>query len=421
MKTKAVRLYGKNDLRLEEFELPPIAEDEILARVVSDSICMSTHKAALQGANHKRVPKGVDRNPTMVGHEFCGEIVSVGKRWASQYSPGNKFTVQPALNDPQDPWAAPGYSFPFFGGDATYILVPRSAIELGCLLRFEGESFFHGSLSEPMSCIIGTFHELYHSRQGSHVHEMGLVPGGNLAILAGVGPMGLGAIDYAIHSDRRPKLIVVTDVDGVRLRRAAAIYSPEAAARCGVELRYVDASGLEQPAEHLRALTGGRGYDDVIVFAPVRPVVEQGNKILAHGGGLSFFAGPSNAAFTAEVNYYDVHYNSTHVMGTTGGNTDDMREALDMMAKGLVNPSSMITHVGGLDCVVGTTLDLPKIPGGKKLVYTNIAMELTAIADFAAKGRANPLFAKLAGIVERNNGLWSGEAERCLLAGAAPI
>jgi threonine dehydrogenase-like Zn-dependent dehydrogenase len=375
----------------------------------------------LQGANHKRVPKGVDRNPTMVGHEFCGEIVSVGKRWASQYSPGNKFTVQPALNDPQDPWAAPGYSFPFFGGDATYILVPRSAIELGCLLRFEGESFFHGSLSEPMSCIIGTFHELYHSRQGSHVHEMGLVPGGNLAILAGVGPMGLGAIDYAIHSDRRPKLIVVTDVDGVRLRRAAAIYSPEAAARCGVELRYVDASGLEQPAEHLRALTGGRGYDDVIVFAPVRPVVEQGNKILAHGGGLSFFAGPSNAAFTAEVNYYDVHYNSTHVMGTTGGNTDDMREALDMMAKGLVNPSSMITHVGGLDCVVGTTLDLPKIPGGKKLVYTNIAMELTAIADFAAKGRANPLFAKLAGIVERNNGLWSGEAERCLLAGAAPI
>jgi hypothetical protein len=71
--------------------------------------------------------------------------------------------------------------------------------------------------------------------------------------------------------------------------------------------------------------------------------------------------------------------------------------------------------------VVATTLDLPKIPGGKKLVYTNIAMELTAIADLAAKGRTNPLLAKLAEIVERNNGLWSGEAESCLLAGAAPI
>ena len=41
MKTKALRLYGANDLRLEEFELPEIKDDEILAEVISDSICMS--------------------------------------------------------------------------------------------------------------------------------------------------------------------------------------------------------------------------------------------------------------------------------------------------------------------------------------------------------------------------------------------
>ena len=46
MKTKAVRLYGVNDLRLEEFELPQIKEDEILAKVVRDSFCMSSYKAA---------------------------------------------------------------------------------------------------------------------------------------------------------------------------------------------------------------------------------------------------------------------------------------------------------------------------------------------------------------------------------------
>ena len=46
MKTTAVRLYGKEDLRLETFELPPIKEDEILAKIVSDSICMSSFKAA---------------------------------------------------------------------------------------------------------------------------------------------------------------------------------------------------------------------------------------------------------------------------------------------------------------------------------------------------------------------------------------
>ena len=38
MKTRAVRLHGANDLRMDEFELPEIKEDEILVKVVSDSI-----------------------------------------------------------------------------------------------------------------------------------------------------------------------------------------------------------------------------------------------------------------------------------------------------------------------------------------------------------------------------------------------
>jgi L-sorbose 1-phosphate reductase len=63
MKTKAVRLYGKNDLRLESFELPAINDDEILAKVVSDSICMSSYKAAHQGTDHKRIPDNVAEIP----------------------------------------------------------------------------------------------------------------------------------------------------------------------------------------------------------------------------------------------------------------------------------------------------------------------------------------------------------------------
>ena len=42
METTAVRLYGKNDLRLETFPLPEIADDEILMEVAADSLCMST-------------------------------------------------------------------------------------------------------------------------------------------------------------------------------------------------------------------------------------------------------------------------------------------------------------------------------------------------------------------------------------------
>ena len=78
MKTKAVRIYGKNDLRLEEFELPALKDDEILARVVSDSLCTSSYKAAIQGGDHKRVPNNVAENPVIIGHEFCGELIEVG-------------------------------------------------------------------------------------------------------------------------------------------------------------------------------------------------------------------------------------------------------------------------------------------------------------------------------------------------------
>ena len=89
MKTTAIRLYGKKDLRMEEFELPQIKEDEILAKVVSDSLCMSSYKAATQATDHKRVPNDIAENPIIIGHEFAGEIVEVGSKWASQFKSGD--------------------------------------------------------------------------------------------------------------------------------------------------------------------------------------------------------------------------------------------------------------------------------------------------------------------------------------------
>lgn len=421
MKTKAVRLYGKNDLRLEEFELPAIKEDEILARIVSDSICMSSYKAAIQGSDHKRVPKDIDKNPIIVGHEFCGEIVEVGSKWQDKFKAGNKFSIQPALNMKSNPYAAPGYSFHYIGGAATYIVIPNEVMEEDCLLNYDGEAYFYGSLAEPMSCIIGAFHANYHTTGGSYVHDMEIKEGGNTAILAGVGPMGLGAIDYAINRERKPGLLVVTDIDDDRLKRAASIYTVEEAAKRGVTLKYVNTGELQDAPEYLKSLTDGKGYDDVFVFAPVKPVIEQGDKILGKDGCLNFFAGPTNPNFTAEFNFYDVHYNSTHIVGTSGGNTDDMIESLQMMEKGLINPSAMITHIGGLDSVPATTLNLPNIPGGKKLIYTNIKMDLTAISDFREKGKTDPLFEKLADIADKNNGLWSLEAEKYLLKNAKSI
>jgi len=419
MKTKAVRLYGKKDLRLEEFELPQIKDNEILAKVVSDSLCMSSYKAASQGIEHKRVPDDVAENPIIIGHEFAGELVEVGSKWASEFKAGDKFSIQPALNYEGGPvgiLSAPGYSYSFIGGDATYVIIPNEVMEHNCLLPYKGEGFYPASLSEPLSCVIGAMHANYHLTPGSYVHKMEIVKNGKMAILAGVGPMGLAAINYVLHrEDRHPSLCVVTDVDQTRLDRAAGLYTPEFAKTKGIDLRYVNTSSMQNAAEELKALTGGEGYNDVFVFAPVKPVVEQADAILAFDGCLNFFAGPSDPNFSAMINFYNVHYGYTHVAGTSGGNNDDMVEALHLMAKGL-DPAGLVTHIGGLNAVVEATCHLPEIPGGKKLVYTHIEMPLTPISDFGKLGETNPVYKQLAAICDKNQGLWSVEAETYLLA-----
>ena len=415
MKAKAVRLHAANDLRLDEFELPEIKDDEILVKVVSDTVCMSTHKCAILGVEHKRVHEDVAEHPAIMGHEMAGDIVKVGKLHQDKFKPGMKFTLQPALNYKGTMWS-PGYSYEFFGGNATYCIIPAEVMELGCMLEYKGRAYYEASLAEPYSCSVGAFHAAYHTKMGVYTHEMGIVEGGKLAILAGAGPMGLGALSYAMNCDRRPGLIVVTDVNKDRLARAEELFPTEEARENGIELHFVNTAEVDDPVAYLRGLTDGTGFDDVLCYAPVAAVVEQSSAILGRDGCLNFFAGPTDKEFSAKINFYDVHYNSTHVMGTTGGNTADMIECLDLTAAGRINPAVMITHIGGLAVAGETILDLPKIPGGKKLIYNHIDLPLIALEDLREKGKEDERFTVLADIVDAHRGLWCPEAEEYLLA-----
>ena len=281
MKAKAVRLHGANDLRLDTFELPEITDDEILVKVVSDSICMSTYKCAILGEKHKRVHEDVAEHPAIMGHEFAGDIVKVGKNHQDRFQPGMKFTLQPALNYKGTMWS-PGYSYEFFGGDATYCIIPSEVMELDCLFEYHGRAYYEASLAEPMSCSIGAFNAAYHTKMGVYTHEMGIREGGKLAIMAGAGPMGLGALTYALHRDRRPSLVVVTDINAERLSRAEELFPVDEARKEGIELHFVNMSEYADPVAKLREISGGTGYDDVFCYAPVAQVVQGRLHVLTH-------------------------------------------------------------------------------------------------------------------------------------------
>ena len=412
MKTRAVRLYGVDDIRLDEFELPEIQDDEILVKVVSDSICMSTWKTVKQGARHKRVPNDVYDNPIIIGHEFAGDIVKVGKKWQDQFKPGQKFAQQPAIPGQME---SPGYSYKYCGGDTEYCIFPNDIIEAGCLWAFDGDAYFASSVAEPVSCCIGGYHTNYHTVPGTYQHVMGTKEGGNIIILGGCGPMGLGAISYGLTFENKPKRIVVTEISDARIERAREVISEEEAAEHGVELIYVNTANMADQQKELMDLTDGKGYDDVFVYIPSPAVCELGNSIMAYDGCMNLFAGPTDPNFSAKINLYDSHYSRSKVIGSTGGTIDDMKEAIDKNAAGLINSAVMITHVGGLDSVVDTTKDLPNVPGGKKLVYTHINMPMTAIEDFGKLGESDPFFKELDEVCKANKGLWSAKAEKMLL------
>ncbi|GMA09310.1 L-sorbose 1-phosphate reductase [Tetragenococcus halophilus subsp. flandriensis] len=403
MKTKAVRLYGKNDLRLEEFELPQIKDDEILASVVTDSICMSTWKLAKQGADHKKAPNDIAENPIIVGHEFCGEILEVGTKWSNQYHKGERYVVQANLQLPDRP-DCPGYSYPYTGGDATYIVISNDVMEQNCLIPYKGDSYFEGSLIEPLSCVVGAFEANYHTVHGRYEHKMGIKPDGDLLIMGGTGPMGLLAIDYALHGPVNPKRIVVTDRHQEKLDRAAKLYPSQN----GITVDYINVEDTEDQVSLLKEKTRVTGFDDIFVMVPSSDLVKDASSLLNIDGCFNFFAGPQDKNFFAEANFYDIHYSSTHYVGTSGGNVEDTRKAVKLIEEKKVKVANVVTHILGLNEVAETTLNQPEIGGGKKLVYTHKKMPFTTLNELAEEE-------PLSKILKKTEGIWSKEAEDYIL------
>ena len=409
MKTRAARLYGANDARLEEFELRPITSGELLIKIISDSVCMSTHKTIMQGKNHLRVPDNVAEHPIILGHEFCAEVVEVGDKWKNKFSVGDKVVMPPVLAY-LGGYETVGYTFEDIGGVSTYSIVYEHILDNNFLIKLNSDSYFNGSLIEPASCVIRGYKASLHLDKNSEP-VTGIKPGGKVAILAGCGPMGLVAIDIALHGNIKPSMVVVTDIDKARLERAASIFSAEKAEKDGIKLIFAATSDKDE----LMKISGGKGFDDVFVYAPVPAVVELGDAILGFDGCLNFFAGPLDKKFSANFNFYNVHYAQHHVAGTSGSTPEDMRDIVNLIGENRLDPSVMITHIGGIDAAIDTTVNLPNIPGGKKLIYTHIELPLTALTDFEKLGETDKRFNILDKLVKTNNGLWCKDAEEYLL------
>lgn len=414
MITKALRLHGKNDIRLSNIELPEITEEEVLIRVISDSVCASTYKAIKQGPDHKRVPSDVADNPVIIGHELCGEIVEVGAALTESWKVGQRIVLQPALKLPSG--YDPGYSYPYIGGNTQYAVVPKIVLERGCLLPYEGDAFFKGSLAEALACVIRGYKGFYHTDYTNYKRTDGAKKGGRLAILGGAGPMGIGAVELGIGYAGVSQ-IVVTDLDQNRLDFAKRMSSPERAAQKGVDLRYINTADISDPAKFLIELSEG-GFDDVFVMVPVPALFTMAEKICREDGCINFFAGPAMHELQGSLNLYRVHYDGIHVVGTAGSIPEDMMDVIRLIEENAINPGALVSHILGLNAAKDALFAMEKPNGAKKVCYNGLDLPVIAISELKEMGSDNELYRNLAQVVEDNGGMWCKEAEEFLLANA---
>ena len=370
MKSEAVRLYGKRDLRRETIDLPPPREHEIIADVLCCAVCATCCKVAQLGQEHNRVPKNLAQNPVILGHEFCAKVVEVGGGVEKSLL-GKNIIVQPMVYEKNFEWQAMGHSFGEAGGYATKIKIPRQFYENNAIIEFNGNGFYKAALAEPLACIIAAFRTQYHTKQESFKPIYGTKPDGTTILLGGAGNMGkLAAQLWKAKSEKCAKLIIY-DRNTEKLKSLHEIVKND-------ERIKIYSSADEN---FIRTLSGT--IDDVVVFAPSRDMVDLGMSLLAFDGCLNFFAGPFEKEFLVPVNFHNIHYQRHHIVGSSGASGEDIRRALQLIEDGTIDPSLIVSHIGGLSDVCEILGNSSGFAGGKKLIYPQIPLPLTAVSEWS--------------------------------------
>jgi len=402
MDSRAARLYGKNDIRVESFQLPLLKPGELLIQIRACAVCTSCHKVANLAQDHHRVPTNIQNNPIILGHEFSASIIKIGES-VTGFSVGETVIVQPMICEESEETLAVGHSFPYLGGYAEFVIVPESFVTAGAVQCWNGTGFYKAALAEPLACIIAAWRTQYHTEWNSFIPVHGTKRNGKTLLLAGAGSMGmLSALLWKNRSDAGSTLTIV-DRNSHKLIKLGTYLCNDPR----ISLIHIDSTSVES----LMELSGGNGFDDIVVFAGSSELAAFGLKLLAFDGCFNMFAGPAESDFSVPVNFHAVHYKRHHIVGSSGASGEDLRSALKLLASGDLDPSFLVTHVGGLNAVPDTVCNLPSLGGGKKLIYPHCDFPLTPITAF----QTLPGFESVAEAIEQFGGVWNEEAERLFI------
>ncbi|MDR9769330.1 alcohol dehydrogenase catalytic domain-containing protein [Acetomicrobium sp.] len=324
---KALKLYGPNDLRLEEVPKPSISDEEILVRVKACAICGSdVRNVAAGGSGH-----GFSL-PRVIGHEISGVIEEVGSK-VVDYAPGVKVILGVVISCGRCIYCMKGHpnicihkealSYQYDGGFAEFVVVPSALVKQGGVMLIpEGISFEEASITEPFSCALN----------GQELSDVSM---GDVVVVIGAGPVG--NMHVMLAKARGACSVILSEVNPERLKMSKDI---------GLADHYTEPSELKNL---VMQVTGGIGADVVIVAAPSGEAQVQALDIVAPRGRVNFFGGLPRGKSQIQIDSNTIHYREIFVHGTSDSTFLQMKKILNLMATKRIDAKKLITDIVPLD------------------------------------------------------------------------
>jgi L-iditol 2-dehydrogenase len=315
----AAVLYGSEDLRIEQIEVPSLAADEVLLRVrlaLTDGTDLKVWK---RGYHAKMI-----QPPAVFGHEVVGEIVAAGKRVDSKWRQGMRVI---AAN-----------SAPCFrcyhcrrgqenlcddllfnnGAYAEYMRIPGRIVRENMLEVPHSVDDHSAALAEPLACVLRGIHEME-------------VRTGDTAVVIGCGPIGL-------------KFVRMLSRRGVRVIALARRDAPLAVARKLGASATINVTEVADVAGAVKDLTDERRGPDSVVEAAGNPAAwDLALSMVRRGGVVNFFSGLPSGTHV-EIEPAAIHYSEIKLISPFHHTPRFFREALEAIRRGDISARDFVTE-----------------------------------------------------------------------------
>jgi L-sorbose 1-phosphate reductase len=219
-----------------------------------------------------------------------------------------------------------------------------------------------------------------------------LKPGGKSWFVGAGGPMGRMHVQRAIQVHDGPSTIVCSDVSDLRLDDLCTSFSQEAQEK-GIEFICLNPTRKDEYLAALKTFTPD-GFDDIIVLAPIGPVIAEAYDYLAAKGVMNVFAGLSRGSMV-NLDLSGAYLRQTRLIGHSASSIDDLRLMLFQAEAGELSPNRSVAAIGSLNAAKdGLNAVLDTSFPGKVVIFPQIKeMPLTALSDL--KERMPSVFAFL--------------------------